>query len=218
MSTARKKVYAWEFPVRLTHWINFLCILVLSLTGFFIGKPFIHAISSKQFIMGWVRLVHFIAAYTFLMSIIIRIYWSFAGNSYAHIQGWFPFTGSKIAEMGREVKCYLLIDKKNVCEYHGHTALGGVMMFFLFMIFFYQIFSGFAMYSVTHTGVIWTLLGGWLLSVMDLQTIRLWHHLFMYLILVFGLIHVYTAWFLDVREGNGMIDSIFSGNKFVSED
>jgi Ni,Fe-hydrogenase I cytochrome b subunit len=79
MKNERVRVYAWEFPVRFTHWINFLCILALSVTGFYIGSPFIHAYSSKQWIMGWTRLIHFIAAYAFLMSVIIRMYWGLVG-------------------------------------------------------------------------------------------------------------------------------------------
>ncbi|HDY70958.1 MAG TPA: Ni/Fe-hydrogenase, b-type cytochrome subunit, partial [Nitrospirae bacterium] len=39
MANERKRVYAWEFPVRLTHWINVLCIIALSITGFYIGNP-----------------------------------------------------------------------------------------------------------------------------------------------------------------------------------
>ena len=31
----KKKVYVWEFPVRLTHWLNVICLLVLSVTGFY---------------------------------------------------------------------------------------------------------------------------------------------------------------------------------------
>jgi Ni/Fe-hydrogenase 1 B-type cytochrome subunit len=83
MIDKRQGVYVWEFPIRFTHWINFLCIILLMVTGFYIGRPFIHAYSSEQYIMGWVRLIHFIAAYTFMMSMIIRIYWAFLGNKYA---------------------------------------------------------------------------------------------------------------------------------------
>ena len=33
--------YVWEWPVRLTHWINVISIVVLSVTGFYIGNPFV---------------------------------------------------------------------------------------------------------------------------------------------------------------------------------
>ena len=32
--------YVWEWPVRLTHWFNMLAIVVLSVTGYYIGHPY----------------------------------------------------------------------------------------------------------------------------------------------------------------------------------
>ncbi len=212
----RMRIYAWEFPVRLTHWINFLCILTLSITGFYIGRPFIHAVSSEQYIMGWFRFVHFVAAYAFLMSIIIRLYWSVVGNRYANIIQWLPFSGEKISELLNDIKCYLFLDTKSTCKV-GHTSLGAFTYFILYLIFLFQIFSGFALYSVTHSGAIWTVLGGWVLSIMGLQTIRLFHHLSMYVMCAFALLHIYLSWISDIRDKNGLISSIFSGWKFMTE-
>jgi len=212
----RMRIYAWEFPVRLTHWANFLSILTLSITGFYVGDPFIHAVSSKQYIMGWIRFIHFVAAYVFLMSVIIRIYWSFAGNRYANIIQWLPFSGEKIADLFNDIKCYLFLDTKSTCKV-GHTSLGAFTYFLLYLIFLFQIFSGFALYSVNHSGALWTLLGGWLLGLMELQTVRLYHHLFMYIVLAFVLIHVYLSWTADSKDRNGLISSMFSGWKFMTE-
>jgi len=212
MKNERVRVYAWERPVRFTHWINFLCILALSVTGFYIGSPFIYAYSSKQWIMGWMRLIHFVAAYAFLMSVIIRLYWSLVGNKHACMCTWL----SNLGNVGDDLKCYLLIGDKTKCHV-GHSALGGLTYLVLFAIFIFEIISGFAMYSANHSGFIWTLLGGWLTGVMHLPTIRLYHHLCMYVILVFVMVHVYIAWFSDSREKNGMMGSIFTGYKFVPE-
>jgi Ni/Fe-hydrogenase 1 B-type cytochrome subunit len=211
MKNEKVRVYAWEFPVRFTHWINFLCILALSVTGFYIGSPFIHAYSSKQWIMGWMRLIHFIAAYAFFMSVIIRMYWGLVGNKHACVCTWL----GNLSSIGSDIKCYLLIDKSK-CHV-GHSGLAGLTYVALFAIFIFEIVSGFAMYSSNHSGVIWTLLGGWLTGIMLLPTIRLYHHLFMYVILAFVMVHVYIAWFLDSREMNGMMGSIFTGYKFVPE-
>jgi Ni/Fe-hydrogenase 1 B-type cytochrome subunit len=215
MNDKRQGVYVWEFPIRFTHWINFLCIIVLMVTGFYIGRPFIHAYSSEQYVMGWVRLIHFIAAYTFMMSMIIRIYWAFLGNKYASFKVWFPFTGRKLTDLVDTLKFYLFISKKPPHAV-GHTALAGFTYLFVFLIFIFQITFGFAMYSVNHSGAVWAILGGWLLNIMHLQTIRLLHHLIMYVILAFVLVHVYIGWYLDSKEKNGLMGSIFGGYKFVT--
>lgn len=211
----RIRVYAWEFPVRFTHWINFICIISLSITGFYIGRPFMHAYSANQYIMGWMRFIHFVAAYAFLMGVIIRLYWAFMGNKYASWRVWFPFTSGRWKDLIAGVKFYSLIGKKPPYAV-GHTATAGITYFFVFLIFAFEIFSGFALYSLNHKGMIWTLLGGWMIMMLDLQMIRLLHHLAMYVILAFVLVHVYIAWWLDSAEKNGLMGSIFGGYKFVT--
>jgi Ni/Fe-hydrogenase 1 B-type cytochrome subunit len=215
MQKDRIRIYAWEFPVRFTHWINVLSIITLSLTGFYIGRPFIHAVSPEQYIMGWIRFIHFTAAYMFLMSMIIRLYWAFMGNKYASYKVWFPFTPKRFGDLIGTLKFYLFISRTPPYAV-GHTALAGITYFLIFIILIFQIVSGFAMYSVTHSGAVWTLLGGWLLGVMQLQTVRMFHHVLMYVILAFAAVHVYIAWFLDLRERNGLMGSIFGGYKFVT--
>lgn len=215
MEQERIRVYAWEFPVRFTHWINFICIVALSITGFYIGNPFIHAYSTKQYIMGWMRFIHYVAAYAFLMSLIIRIYWAFMGNKYANWKVWFPFTAERWRDLIAGIKFYMLISKKPPYAV-GHTATAGITYLFVFLLFAFEIFSGFAIYSLNHKGFVWTLLGGWLLSILQLQTIRLLHHLAMYVIIAFVFVHVYIAWWLDSKEKNGLMGSIFGGYKFVS--
>ena len=52
---AKFKRYIWELPVRWNHWTNVLCIVVLSVTGFFIGTPVSFGQSASDFTMGWIR-------------------------------------------------------------------------------------------------------------------------------------------------------------------
>ena len=34
-----ERVYVWQLPVRLYHWINALCVAALAVTGYLIGRP-----------------------------------------------------------------------------------------------------------------------------------------------------------------------------------
>jgi len=220
MAVERTRVYVWEFPVRLSHWINVLCIVAFSVTGIYIGHPFIHALSYKQYIMGWMRFIHFVAAYAFLMSIIIRIYWSFMGNKYSSYKTWFPFSARKFSELIGMIKFYSFISRKppySVDHVHQH-ALAGFTYFIVHLLFIFEIISGFAMYSVNHEGAIWQMLGGWLLGSMALPSIRLYHHIVMYMLIAFTMTHVYFAWFTESRERNGIISSIFCGYKYATEE
>jgi Ni/Fe-hydrogenase 1 B-type cytochrome subunit len=215
-TTPRLRVYVWEFPLRLTHWTNAFSLLVLSITGFYISSPFIHAYSSKQYIMGWVRLIHFIASYVFTMSIIIRIYWAFMGNKFESYKEWFPFSREKFKELLDTLKFYFFL-RRDPPYVIGHSALAAFTYFIVYLLFIFEIVSGFALYSVNHSGIIWTLLGGWLLNIMHLPTVRLYHHLVMYVILAFVPLHIYATWYMDPHERNGLVSSIFSGYKFIDE-
>ena len=79
---ALERVYVWELPVRLTHWVLFFSILVLAATGYYIGNPFISVpgAAKDHFVMGTVRAVHFYAAIVFALAVLVRIYWLFVGQ------------------------------------------------------------------------------------------------------------------------------------------
>ncbi len=86
--------YVWEIPVRVTHWVNMLAIVILAVTGIYIGSPRTLALSPSQFVMGWIRFVHFVAAYAFAISVLARIYWSLVTrNRYGSWREFFPPSG-----------------------------------------------------------------------------------------------------------------------------
>ncbi|MGO9612581.1 MAG: Ni/Fe-hydrogenase, b-type cytochrome subunit [Dissulfurispiraceae bacterium] len=210
-----KKVYVWEFPVRLTHWLNFLSIFTLGFTGVCIGAPFIYA-SETYYTMAVMRYIHFIAAYVFTVSVLVRIYWWFVGNKYAK---WNQFIPSTIERCKNSVDtglfyCFL---KDELPHTPGHTGLAGITYLCLIVLFLLEIVTGFALYSQSHIGAFWALTGGWLLSVLSSGTVRLIHHLIMWVIGLFVIVHVYISWHNDRIERNGLMSSIFSGFKTMDE-
>jgi DNA-binding NtrC family response regulator len=48
-----RRVYVWELPVRLYHWVNALCVAVLAATGFLIGRPIPIAFSGEAWVSYW---------------------------------------------------------------------------------------------------------------------------------------------------------------------
>ncbi len=212
-----KRIYVWEFPVRLTHWLNFLSILTLGFTGYYIGAPFIYAASETSFVMATMRFIHYVAAYVFTVSVLVRIYWWFVGNIHAR---WNQFVPSTLERCKNTVDtgmfyCFL---KSELPHSPGHTGLAGVSYLFLFILFIIEILTGFAMYSQSHGGgAIWTLMGGWLLSVFSAGFVRFIHHIIMWLIALFVILHVYISWHNDRIERNGLMSSIFSGYKIMDE-
>jgi len=64
-------VYLWEWPIRAMHWTAALCVVVLAVTGLYIGKPYFvtGGEASAHFLMGWVRFFHFAAAALLVMTL-----------------------------------------------------------------------------------------------------------------------------------------------------
>lgn len=213
----RTRKYVWEFPVRFTHWVNVLCLVAFTVTGLYIGNPYIQPSGAAgQYTMGWMRFIHFVAGYAFLMSLIIRFYWSFAGNRYASWKVSIPYTSQNWKDLWGAAAFYAFLTRKPPYSV-GHTQLAATTYLLVFALSLFQIASGFALYSIGKPpSVIFTVLGGWMLGMMHIQTIRLLHHLATYLFVAFLLVHVYIAWLLDSAEGNGLMGSIFSGYKFIT--
>ncbi len=211
-----KRIYVWEFPVRLTHWLNVLSILALAVTGIYIGAPYLFAVNENQFIMAKMRYVHFISSYVFTVSFLVRIYWMFAGNKFSRWRQFVPISKERLETLYGATAYYCFLREK--CpRVIGHTALAGVTYLLLFILFLIEILTGFALYSQSHIGAFWTLMGGWLFAVMGEGTVRLVHHMITWLIAVFVIVHIYIAWLNDLSERNGLMSSIFSGYKSVEE-
>lgn len=208
--------YVWEIPVRVTHWVNMLAIITLSVTGIFIGSPRTVALTPSGFVMGWVRLVHFVAGYTFAISVLSRIYWAVVTkNRYAGWREFFPImTREGRQKMLAALKYYTFISKK-VPASPGHNALAGTAYSVVFLLYLTMIGTGFALYSERAPNGILHKSLGWLFWLFSNQGMRLTHHCVMWFLIAFVIHHVYSAWLMDVKERGGVMSSIFSGYKTV---
>lgn len=214
----RHRIYVWEVPVRLTHWVNVACIVVLAFTGYYVGNPYIF-VSPRElygaYFMGLIRWVHFVTAFVFVASLLLRTYWAFAGNEWARWRGLFPFLTREGRVSMRDALRYYLFMRRHPPEVTGHNALAGMTYMIIVCLYGLISLTGFALYGQLHPVSIWNGLTGWVFLFASLQTVRLIHHLIMWLLIAFAIHHVYSAWLVDMEEGNGLMSSIFSGYKFV---
>ena len=210
--------YVWEVPVRVTHWLNMLAIIVLAVTGIYIGSPRTLALTPSQYVMGWVRFVHFVTAYAFAISVLARIYWALVTkNRYASWREFFPIlTREGRRGMADTFKYYTFISKK-APHTVGHNALAGTAYSAVFLLYLTMIATGFALYSERAQRTLLHKTFGWLLVLFSNQGLRLTHHMIMWLLIAFAIHHVYSAWLMDVKERGGVMSSIFSGYKAVSK-
>ncbi len=210
-------VYVYEAPLRLWHWINAAAITVLAITGYFIGSPppTMSGEASDHFLFGYIRFAHFAAGYILGIGFVFRIYWAFVGNSHAReIFLYNILKASYWKELWHEVKWYLFLEKEPK-KYEGHNPLAIFTMHWMFVWgITFMIVTGFALYGEGTGPGSWahTLFSSWLIPLfgqsMDVHT---WHHLGMWLIVLFVMIHVYVAVREDIMSKQSIISSMISG-------
>lgn len=221
-AASHQTVYVYEAPVRLWHWTNALAIVVLAITGYLIGSPLpsLSGEASDHFMMGYIRFAHFAAGYVVAVGFLLRIYWAFVGNRYAR-QLFLPPVWDKTWRWGAlyEFKWYLfLVDKPK--KYVGHNPLAATFMFGFMLLLVFQICTGFALYGEGAGHQSWQYRAfGWVFSIWpNSQTVHTLHHLTMWGIIVFVILHVYAAVREDIMSRQSMISSIVSGERVFRDE
>ena len=207
----RVRVYTWQVPVRLTHWVTVGSVMVLAITGGYIGDPFLIPASPET--MNTVRFIHFLTAFVFLASGIVRTYWLFVGNRFSNWRAFIPTSRKQLSEMGRQTAWYAFL-RPDAPKVLGHNALAAGTYMVVFFLFLVMTVTGFALQAV-HGNAPWAAFGI-VNQVFGISNVRFVHHLVMWAILAFMIHHVYSALLVDHWERNGLMASIFSGNKFVT--
>ena len=209
-----ERVYVWELPVRISHWVIFLSVVVLSFTGYYIHNPFIVAKSTTTFLMATMRFIHVVAGFVFISAFLLRLYWFFMGNNWSSWRAFVPIHRRQWRGMGRMVAYYSFL-RKDLVHQVGHNALAAVTYLVMFTFMLIEIITGLTLYTQVRGK--WSLgwLFGWLPSVIDIQHIRLAHFCIMFAFFAFVIHHVYSAVLVSWEERNGLIESIFTGYKFV---
>jgi Ni/Fe-hydrogenase 1 B-type cytochrome subunit len=210
-------VYVYEAPVRLWHWINALAILVLCVTGYFIGSPLpsIGGEASDHFVMGYIRFAHFAAGYVLAIAFLGRIYWAFVGNHHAR-EIFLPRVWSGDWWMGvvHELRWYLFLAKEPK-KYEGHNPLA-VLAMHIMLVWgtVFMIVTGMALYGEGTGMDSWQFQAftSWVMPLFgNSQNVHTYHHLVMWLIIVFIIVHVYAAIREDIMSRQTIVSSMISG-------
>ena len=210
-------VYVWQWPVRITHWMNAISIWVLSVTGIYIGWPMLVAPgpASGHFLMGWAKAIHFYAAIVFTLSVLSRIAWMFMGNWYSRWHRLIPASKERFRAMGRTFR-YYMFGMRMPPGFVGHNPLAGLTYAFVFLAYLAMILTGLSMYGASaHVDSPFRIFAGLAPLFGGLQTARWIHHVVMWGIWAFFVHHVYSAILMSQVEATGTVESIFSGHKFV---
>jgi Ni/Fe-hydrogenase 1 B-type cytochrome subunit len=217
-------VYVYELPVRLWHGLNALLVIVMCVTGYLIASPLatLPGEASEHFLMGYIRFTHFAAGYLLAIAFLFRLYWALVGNVHARQIFLPPLLSAQFWQgVLHEILWYLFLVKEPK-KYIGHNPLAILSMHFIFVWgVLFMIVTGFALYGEGAGQGSWqhNLFSSWVLPLFgDSQSVHSWHHLVMWLIICFVLIHIYVAVREDKLSKQSMLSTIVTGWRTFKDD
>ncbi len=216
LSGPMEDVYVYEAPVRLSHWVTAFCICALVPTGYLIGAPLpaIGGEASNSFLMGWIRTAHFVAAMVLMAMFIVRVYWAFVGNRHSRTIFHIPFwSGAWWKGVLDQAKYYLFL-REHPDHWVGHNPLAQFAMFSNYMVaLLLLIITGLGLYAQGYGwGSPWMNAFGWVTTLFGTpQAVRTVHHVSMWAMILFVMIHFYMVIREDIMSGESVFGVMGSG-------
>lgn len=224
MSEPTPPVYVYEIPVRLWHSLNALLVVALVVSGYLIAAPLtsVGGEASEHFLMGYIRFAHFAAGYLIAIALLFRAYWAYAGNEHARQIFLPPLLKMHFWQgVWHELLWYAFLVKEPR-KYIGHNPLAILSMHFVFVWgLLFMIVTGFALYGEGAGANSWShvLFSSWVLPLFgDSQSVHSLHHLAMWLMVCFVLIHIYVAVREDKLSGQSLLSTIVTGWRTFKDD
>jgi Ni/Fe-hydrogenase b-type cytochrome subunit len=138
----RVRLYIWQVPVRITHWVTAFAIATLSITGAYIADPFI--IPPGGPVMSTIRQIHIITALIFLLSGLVRTWMLIFGNRFARWTAFIPTNRRQATELFSQAGFYGFI-RRDIPEVLGHNQLAAAAYVVLFGLLLIETVTGFAL-------------------------------------------------------------------------
>ncbi|KAA6224721.1 Ni/Fe-hydrogenase, b-type cytochrome subunit [Campylobacter sp. LR291e] len=219
----RKADYEFSIGLRFTHWVRAVCIVVLAMTGFYLSYVFISAAPNSEptsFLQANIRLVHQAVGFVLIGCVIFKIYLFFFDRVSAKERISIVDTFN-VKLWIEQIKFYLFVGKHPSLK-GVYNPLQFVTYFFFYLVIFGIILTGLILYVHTYheglAGALHNLLRPVEAMFGGLASVRTWHRIFMWIILIFVPIHIYMAVFNAVKGKDGALDAIISGYRFIKEE
>lgn len=154
--------------IRVIHWVNALCILLLAATGFLISRTFplgeVSPAGADFLLVN--RQIHIVASLVVILSVLTRFVLAFVGPEPARWKYLFPLSCERRRNLVESLAFYLFLRREHPeVPGHGYNALQGLAYAGLYgMLFLIAVTGLFLVSSGEYVGF-WSLgfawLGGW---------------------------------------------------------
>lgn len=241
MSDNELKYYAvWDRTTRIFHWINVICIIGLVSVGTVILNNKILGVSGDGKLL--LKTVHVYIGYVFVLNLMWRFIWGFIGNKYSRWEAILPIGKG----YWHSVSEYIAgVKSGEPPQYLGHNPLAKLMVGLLFLLLAAQATTGLVLAGTDlylppfgHEIAEWVTAAGEehdkianlkpgskddvdSESYAEMRNFRkpfITTHVYMfYILLVLITFHIVAVILTEVREKNGLISAMFTGNKVSSK-
>lgn len=210
----------WDVTLRICHWSWVAAIVVLTITGYLLAQPqWIPAGYTDPptgFFVGYVRLVHYIAAVVLCLVLLVRAYdLTVSKIPYDRWKALIPFKSRRDLSNGWKTVQHYLFLRKEPPVYFGHNPLQQLTYTSVYIIMVVQIFTGFALWGLYNPDQWFLSLFQWVNEWIGPLQVRLLHYVLMWGLLIFIPAHVYLSVRADGVERMGAISSMVSGGRWV---
>ncbi|MCL2849132.1 MAG: Ni/Fe-hydrogenase, b-type cytochrome subunit [Micrococcales bacterium] len=215
------RVFLWSALLRWQHWLNVVLIVTLSCTGYLIMNPSllpgdVRVGEASGYLMGWVRFIHFAAAFTWLVVGLTRVVLAFVSSDrYLRWPTFWPLKcKADWRHLGQVLSHYLFV-RREPPLYLAHNPLQQLAYTSLYAVALIQMATGFMLYGLyEQTNGFWafvsTPIHWW-----GVPAIRLFHAVTMFAIWAFAIMHVYFAVRADTLERHGGVSAMINGGVWL---
>lgn len=186
-------------PFWVTHWIRFVCMVVLVVTGFYIANPFImpdiNHTAPVNFLQAQLRFWHVVLGFALFAATITKTYLFFFGKDGAIERKSFKDFVS-LSQWFARIRFYLTLNGK-VHDNGLYNPLQLMSYIGIYVALYGMIFTGIILFMhVYHNGamgVIYPLFRPLESMLGGIANVRWIHHLLTWVFLIFLPIHIYMA-------------------------
>lgn len=211
----RKTYYIFSPFLRIFHWIMAISITVLFITGILITTPWVtysNEPTTSWMALDWIRNIHFLFAYVFTASFILRIYGFIINRGdrlFPHFwKGYFYRNTIDVAMH------YSFLKFEHKPFLRNPLARGAYAT--MYVLIAIEILTGFGIYYMTDTSSLGGMLFGWFVPLIGSEYwAHLIHHYVAWGIILSALGHIYMVIRAEFMEGEGEVSSMFAGTKML---
>jgi len=214
------RINIWSATLRFQHWANMALIVIMSMSGYYIMNPFFGPAAETGpdvgYLMGWVRLIHYVSAYLWLGLGFSRLVLSFtAKDRQLRWRSLWPLNSREdVKGLWGTIQYYLFLKKEGPL-YLAHNPLQQFAYTGIYVMCLIQMLSGIVLYGLyNQTDWFWVIVA-YPMHWMGVSTIRMIHALIMFVLWSFVIVHVYLATRADALERRGGVSSMVNGGVWL---